>query len=53
MVTAAKLESASESDTDSEESVARIMVEQIGIIQNEQEETTIYTTIRIKELQSV
>ena len=52
-LTTAKLESASESDTDSEESVGRIMSEQVGRIQNEQEENTIFTTIRIKGLQSV
>ena len=51
-VTTDKLESASESDTDSEESVGRIMLEQVGRIQNEQEENTIYTTISIKGQQS-
>ena len=51
-VTAAKLESASESDTDSEESVGKIMTEQVGRIHNEKEENTIYTTIHLKGLQS-
>ena len=44
----ARIESATDSDTDTDESVGRIMLEEVGRLQKEIMTDTIFTTLRIK-----